>query len=232
MWQGKKKALTFSFDDGNWQDRKTVEVMNRYGLKGTFNLNSAGFGGKNILDWKDRKICRDKILESEVKALYEGHEVASHTVHHPDLNKLSEEEILKEIADDQKALEKLVGYEVRGFAYPLGFVDDRVVDTLKKTNLVYARTVVDTNNFDMPENLLRLDPTVHICNWEAVFALAEKFLALKADKPQTFYIWGHTYDFEFIDEGWDNFEKLCQMLSGKEDIYYGTNMEVLNTWKN
>ena len=232
MWDGKKKALTFSFDDGNWQDRKTVEVLNRYGLKGTFNLNSANFGSKNVLDWHGKKICRDKILESEVKALYKGHEVASHTVHHPDLNKLSEEEILREIADDQQALERIVGYEVRGFAYPFGVMEERVVESLKKTSLVYARTVVATDDFEMPENMLRLNPTAHICDWEKVFALAEKFLALKTQTPQMFYIWGHTYDFEFIEEGWNNFEKLCQMLSGKEDIYYGTNMEVLQQWNN
>ena len=227
MWEGKKKALTFSFDDGNWQDRKTVEILNRYGLKGTFNLNSAGFSTKNILDWHGRKICRDKIASEEVKELYKGHEVASHTVHHPNLNNLSKEEILEEITLDQKALEALVGYEVRGFAYPFGFVEDRVVDALKDTNLVYARTVVATNDFSLPKNLLRLNPTVHACDWEQTFALAEQFLALQADTPKLFYLWGHTYDFEFIDEGWENFEKLCQMLSGKDDIYYGTNMEVL-----
>ena len=232
MWDGKKKALTFSFDDGVWQDRKTVEVLNRYALKGTFNLNSELFGGKNVLDWHGKKICRDKILKSEVKSLYKGHEVASHTVHHPDLNKLPEEEILREIADDQQALERIVGYEVRGFAYPFGIMEERVVESLKKTNLVYARTVVATEDFQMPENMLRLNPTAHICDWEKVFALAERFLALKTQTPQMFYIWGHTYDFEFIEEGWDNFEKLCQMLSGKEDIYYGTNMEVLQQWKN
>jgi peptidoglycan/xylan/chitin deacetylase (PgdA/CDA1 family) len=144
-------------------------------LKGTFNLNSAGFDGKNVLDWNGKKICRDKISALEVKGLYEGHEVASHTVHHPNLNNLSEEEILKEIQDDQKALSLLVGYEVRGFAYPFGIIEDRVVETLKKTNLVYARTVTATNDFAMPKNPLRLDPTARVCEWEKTFALAEKF---------------------------------------------------------
>ena len=40
MWNGKKKAVTFSYDDGVTQDRRLVEMMNTYGVKGTFNLNS------------------------------------------------------------------------------------------------------------------------------------------------------------------------------------------------
>ena len=37
MWNGKKKAVTFSYDDGVTQDCRLVEMMNTYGVKGTFN---------------------------------------------------------------------------------------------------------------------------------------------------------------------------------------------------
>ena len=35
-WQGKLKAVTFSFDDGVTQDKRLVEILNKYGLKATF----------------------------------------------------------------------------------------------------------------------------------------------------------------------------------------------------
>ena len=38
--QGRTKTLTLSYDDGVEQDMRLVEIMNRHGLKGTFNLNS------------------------------------------------------------------------------------------------------------------------------------------------------------------------------------------------
>ena len=38
--EGKKKALTFSYDDGQIHDRKLVDILNRHGMKGTFHLNS------------------------------------------------------------------------------------------------------------------------------------------------------------------------------------------------
>ena len=41
--QGKLKALTLSYDDGVEQDIRLMEIMNRHGLKGTFNLNSGLF---------------------------------------------------------------------------------------------------------------------------------------------------------------------------------------------
>ena len=59
-----------------------------------------------------------------------------------------------------------------------------------------------------------------------MFALGEKFLHLKADRPQLFYIWGHSYEFDVADT-WDRFEQFCEMMSGQSDIFYGTNAEVL-----
>lgn len=41
---GLEKALTFSYDDGRVFDRKLVEIFNRYGVKGTFHLNSGTLG--------------------------------------------------------------------------------------------------------------------------------------------------------------------------------------------
>ena len=38
MWNGKKKAVTFSFDDGVSQDIRLIEIFNKYGLKGEKNL--------------------------------------------------------------------------------------------------------------------------------------------------------------------------------------------------
>lgn len=35
-----QKALTFSYDDGNVQDKKLLDILNRYGMKCTFNVNT------------------------------------------------------------------------------------------------------------------------------------------------------------------------------------------------
>ena len=44
MFGGKMKAITFSYDDGVTQDQRLISLFNKYGLKGTFNLNSGLLG--------------------------------------------------------------------------------------------------------------------------------------------------------------------------------------------
>ena len=62
--------------------------------------------------------------------------------------------------------------------------------------------------------------------WDELFRLGEEFIVLKPDTPKIFYIWGHAYEFDIRNE-WNRFEQFCKMISGKDDIYYGTNAEVL-----
>jgi peptidoglycan/xylan/chitin deacetylase (PgdA/CDA1 family) len=94
MFNGKMKAVTFSYDDGVTQDLRVIEMLNRYGMKGTFNLNSGGLGTRYSGMIEDTFVYRDKVFANDVKTVYEGHEVASHTVNHPDLTKCDEEKII------------------------------------------------------------------------------------------------------------------------------------------
>ena len=43
---GKRKALTFSYDDGTIYDKKLVSLLKKYDMKATFNLNSGLLGQK------------------------------------------------------------------------------------------------------------------------------------------------------------------------------------------
>ena len=132
--------------------------------------------------------------------------------------------------DDRKNLESLVGYDVVGMAYPCGGVNnnDYVGEIIRNNTLIkYSRTITSTHNFDLQENLLRFNPTVyHHTEWDTMFKLAELFINLKVDKPQIFYIWGHSYEFD-IDNTWNRFEEFCRLVSNKDDIFYGTNREIL-----
>lgn len=230
MFHGKRKAVTFSYDDGVTQDKRLIGIFNRYGLKATFNINSELLGLENTLVREGKTVNHTKNRKSEVKEIYKGHEVAVHTLTHPNLTELDESEIIRQVEEDRKNLEALVGYDVVGMAYPCGGVnnDDRVADVIRNhTPLKYARTITSTHSFDLQENLLRFNPTVyHHREWDALFQLAEEFIRLKPDRPQLFYVWGHSYEFD-IHDTWDRFEEFCRLISGKDDIFYGTNREVL-----
>ncbi len=231
MWKGKKKAITFSFDDGVTQDIRLVEILNKYNLKATFNLNSAKLGLPSD-PWKVEwgEIPRPILNASKIKPLYEGHEVAVHTLTHPNLTTLNDETVIYQVDEDRKMLERIFGYPIVGMAYPCGGVnnDERVAGIIREnTPIRYARTITSTLTFELQkENLLRFNPTLHFLN-EKTEEIVEKFLNLQTDKEQLLYIWGHSYELDYNESRWERFENLCKMLSGKADIFYGTNKEVL-----
>ena len=235
MWYEKKKAVTFSFDDGVTQDKRLIALLNKYNLKATFNLNSSLLGLKGGWESNGKFLRHNKVLPTEVKEIYEGHQVAVHTLTHPKLTGEEDVAVVYQVEEDRKQLSGLMGYRVVGMAYPCGGVnnDDRVAEIIKnQTGVKYARTITSTFSFDLPKNVYRLDPTVHVCEADKMFELAEKFISLKSDKPQMFYIWGHSYEFDVIDDiTWERFEDFCKLISGKDDIFYGTNKEVLDQLK-
>ena len=223
----KRKALTFSFDDGVTQDRRLIELFNKYGFKCTWNLNSLSFDFPGKIEYQGKTATHDKISIYEVKSLYEGHEVAVHTLYHPDLCKESDDSIRINVEADRIILEKLVGYPIIGMAYPFGTVDDRVVKIIKEnTPIKYSRTVWATYNFDRQDDLLKFRPTVHCLDFINLSRLIDEFINLKPEEDKIFYIWGHAYEFDF-DNTWDKFEELIKKLANRDDIFYGTNKEVL-----
>lgn len=229
------KYVTFSFDDGVIQDERLIALLNKYNLKATFNLNSSLLGLKGGWELNGKFVNHTKVLPTQVKELYKGHEVAVHTLTHPNLTWEEDATVVYQVEEDRKQLSHLVGYEVVGMAYPCGGVnnDDRVAAIIKEqTGVKYARTITSTFSFDLPKNLHRLDPTVYICEIDKMFELAEKFSSLEADKSQLFYIWGHAYEFDVMDDiTWERFEDFCKLISNKGDIFYGTNKEVLTRLK-
>ena len=228
MFNGKMKALTFSYDDGVLQDERLIGIFNKYGLKGTFNINSELLGTKGCLDVWGVTVDHIKFQPEEVKDIYKGHEVAVHTLTHPNLTMLDEKEIIRQVEEDRINLSKLAGYEIRGMAYPCGGVnnDDRVAQIIKEnTGVRFSRTITSTYSFDLQENLYRFHPTVKHTEWDKLQELVKAFIDLKTDKPALLYIWGHSYEFD-AEKSWEKFEDICKDLSNRDDIFYGTNRDV------
>ncbi len=221
--QWKEKALTFSYDDGNVKDRDLVELFNKYGVKGTFNLNSALFRENG---------AENNISKKEVKKLYKGHEVAVHSVTHPRLECLPNSLITKEIANDKEELEKLSGTIVQGMAYPFGTYSDEVIKVAKTCGIKYSRTVEAHHSFKLTrsDSWLKMPATCHHAD-ERLFELAEKFVSAE---PSTaywdydgwlFYVWGHSYEFR-TEEDWQRMEGFVSMVSNRDDVWYATNIEI------
>ena len=212
---GKTKAVTMSYDDGPVYDRQLVEIFNRFGIRGTFHLNS----GRLNSSW-----C---VSASEVSELYRGHEVACHSVSHPMLDRCAMPSVIHEIMDDRIALEKLVGYPVRGLSYPYGKFNRQILDLLPLCGIRYSRAVRVTEGFDLPEHPLNWEGTCHH-NHPRLMELAQQLIDREADYHLSLmYVWGHSYEFN-NDNNWDRIEKFCELIGGRDDIWYCTNIELID----
>lgn len=229
MCAQKNKFLTFSFDDGALQDLRLIGLLDKYGLRGTFNLNSELLGRAETLPRCGRVVDFTKVRPEDVRQVYRNHEVAVHTLTHPRLTKLEDDEVVRQTERDRLNLEELTGRPVVGMAYPCGGVNhDRRVEELvrTRTGVRYARTITSTWSFLPPRDPIVLDPTVYIMEPEKMLALTGEFLAAGTETPALFYIWGHSFELDAADL-WETFEDVCRRLSGHDDVYYGTNTEVL-----
>lgn len=222
MWNGKNKAFTMSYDDGVEQDRKLVEIINRYNLKCTFNLNSG------IMTPKSHWLCGltdiRRMSPEGLPELYMGHEIAAHCKTHTNLTELGDDEIRRELLEDKAALERLFGCEVNGMAYPYGAYDDRVINIINNCGFAFARTVADTHDFKMPDDLLKFGATCHH-DYRETDQLLDRFISYDCEEPAVFCIWGHSYEFE-VNGNWDRLERICEKIAGRDDIFYGTNSQI------
>jgi len=214
--EGKAKALTMSYDDGKLQDERLLSIFNKYGIKGTFNLN---FG---LMSLKNKP---PRFEKEQIKELYKGHEIATHTLTHPTVARCPMTAVAREILEDRKGLEEATGMLVRGHAYPNGSYSEEIKTLFRQLGIAYARVVETTGKFELPEDFMEWKATCHH-NDPRLMELAKEFAEFK--KPQylkLMYVWGHSYEFDNNDN-WEVIEQFCEYMGGREDIWYATNIEI------
>ena len=214
--EGRKRAITMSYDDAPKYDKELIPIFNTYGFKGTFHANS-----KNIGDAKH-------FTDAEAKELYQGHELSVHTLSHPCMYNLLTEELHDEIVLDKKRLEEICGYTVRGMSYPFGQFDDRIVAIAKMCGMKYSRTTRSTNDFNIPQDFLMWHPTCH--HNADLDTLLDKFMQQRIERIYNmplFYIWGHSYEFD-PDHNNDLYkmENFCKKAQNLDSVWYATNIEI------
>ena len=228
MWNGKNKAVTFSFDDGCQQDIVLIKMLNKYGLKATFNLNPGDAGVDGSFPMSGRMVKRIICPLDKIKERYKGHEVAVHCYNHPDLTKMSDEQVIFQINKCQEMLQDIVGYPVNGMAYPGGCYNEHLLDVMRKnTTIKYSRSAAFYAGLNMPEEPL----TWHQFWWgdpnQKLDQIIDEFLNYSGDEKKVLAIWGHSYELDGIDGLYEIWEKRFAKLANRDDIFYGTNIEVL-----
>ncbi len=213
---GKRFALTVSFDDGRFDDR-LIEILNRYGIKGTFHLNSGNMKRLGLYD--------------SIGQTYQGHEVSCHGTHHSTMQYIPTQGLVEEIFEDRRALEAQMGYPVTGLSYACGGYTQIHKELLRGMGIEYSRTTKNgLNGFQIPEDFLEWHPT---CHYKSCMETGKQFLSminrLKETGwlgfPSILYVWGHAHELE-NNGHWDMIEEFCRLMGGNDMIWYATNIEI------
>ena len=224
---GKRKAFNITYDDGVMQDLRFVELMNRYGLKGTFNLNSELM--KTGFVWTHPNEMEVKRLDVDTaRWLYRSHEIASHTLTHPYMHDLSEAEVMDQLGTDKANLEEMLGVEVAGFAVPFDYYSPLIADCAQKCGFEYAR---------MSEFSHSYAPCRDYWYWQTGFYHIQPGLEAFVDgffetdtELAVCQIVGHSYDLD-AENLWGTMEHILYRVSRAENVWSCTNLELVRYLK-
>jgi Predicted xylanase/chitin deacetylase len=240
---GYKKYFTLSFDDGLEQDKRLIQLLKKYSLQCTFNLNGGLFGKHQLvghirdvsfLEFPESSRIRrslfkgcehHRIPEDEIRQVYGGYEVASHAYQHEALPFLPEDKMKAAIDKDIEALSRITGCTIAGHAYPGGMYSAAAAAYLKGKGIVYGRCVIPNHSFMFPADPHLLHPTCSHAS-KRVFNYIDQFVSAKPEKDDMlFLMWGHSYEFDYGTDlcNWERIEKIFERIAGHNDIEYCTN---------
>lgn len=202
----KRKIFLLSFDDGTIWDKRFAELLNRYNIPCTFNLNSGL--EEFVWEFEGKPVIRQKLADTVEQ--YRGHEVASHTLTHPWLNTLTPPQLSREVGDDCAALKAIFGLEEVGFGVPFTACGEREINIIRKY-VRYIRLSEFTDSFALPKDEYHIpihglynDPDIR----QKIAAFSENKLPVSL-----FVLAGHSYEFELLQH-WDYIEDLlCYIRS-------------------
>lgn len=231
----KNVVVTTSWDDGHVLDLKLAALLRRYNLKGTFYISP-----------EDREFSSSDLLTKEqVLELSRDFEIGAHTMTHPRLTQISDDEARKEIENSKKFLEKLINRPVTSFCYPAGYFLEKHEVMAEKAGFKLARTV---NRFSttIPSDHFELNTTIHAyrhwsdalpifgnsgisnffnqyLNWDKLaISLFDKVI----ENGGIFHIWGHSWEIEKNGE-WARLEKVFEHIANRSEVSYKTNGELI-----
>lgn len=222
--------VTTSWDDGTITDLKLAELLEKYGIKGTFYI------AMSFLD--------NPLPKKDIMALDKKFEIAAHTISHPDLTNVSLSEAEREIKDSKTYLEDLLGHSISMFGYPYGRYNDTIKQIVKDSGFIAARTC-DPGGFNLPEDPYQWHITLLLSNGSPLMALkiwqrfrlwkisalidwesrAKLLFDLALQKGGVYHIYGHSAECERNNE-WDKLDSVFSYISRRLGVQYMASGEI------
>ena len=244
------QIVTTSWDDGDIRDLRIADLLQKYGMRGSFYVPLKPFRGQPSLS-HDHMRCMTS----------SGLEIGAHGVDHEIMSELSAEETGCVVTTCKRSLEDVLGAEVPMFCYPRGRFAGHTIPCLKQAGYRGARTTrmlstsADFDKFQMPtsaqvyphppvrylRNLARaknvtgmFDYLFHLRRQPSWVQLGKTLFDRVQRDGGIWHLYGHSWEIDELGL-WDGLEELLKYVSGKDNVLYLTNSKVLqqvstSTW--
>lgn len=145
------KVIALTFDDGpdtkeSHPTKRILDVLDKYGIKATFFLQ-----GEAVEHWMPER------NHPTLKRMAEsGHEIATHTYSHPDLNTLTTEAIQEEVKKSCDVIEKVTGVRPTLIRPPYGNANDTVKAAIDMPMILWDVDTMDWDHKDPEQTIQRI----------------------------------------------------------------------------
>jgi peptidoglycan/xylan/chitin deacetylase (PgdA/CDA1 family) len=223
----RRTVMTTSWDDGHPLDQRLGDLLNRYGLTGTFYI--------------PRKAENVTMSEGQIQELSKSFDIGAHTMRHTFLDGASELTAEREIIESKSWVEQLTGRTCEMFCPPGGRFNHHHLRMIRQAGYTGVRTVEALSLAEPVENMdLWMVPTsvqayphrriAYVRNsvkrgaiqslrryvkfgaptdWTQ---LADALLRQVANEGGVFHLWGHSWEIEKTNQ-WRNLERVFKLMN-------------------
>jgi peptidoglycan/xylan/chitin deacetylase (PgdA/CDA1 family) len=158
---------------------------------------------------ENREVWRLSI--HELVNVYNGFEICSHSMTHPYLTDLSDDQLQWELQTSRHILEDIFQKPVLGFCYPFNVYNDSVRDAVRSAGYKWARGNQHLENIYPPVDPFGFHPSCHFLDKD----FWDKYDRQKRGNS-VFFFWGHSYEL-VNDAMWENFESTINRISSDSE---------------
>jgi peptidoglycan/xylan/chitin deacetylase (PgdA/CDA1 family) len=223
-------VVTTSWDDGHVLDHRLADLLDRYGVEGTFYVSP-----------EDVEIPeRERLSPAGTAELAARFEIGGHTRHHIRLTQLTDATAQEEIVSGKAMVEDSIGTALTAFCYPGGAYGQPHPGMVEEAGFVLGRTVERWRSdlgapYEMPTSVnayrhlvdgaqvLRLahgNPARaarYFWNWDDLAIAA--FEALLSAGSGCYHFWGHSWEIDDHDD-WERLERVLAHIGGRPEVDY------------
>lgn len=155
--RNKEKYIIITVDDG-YKDNYEIlfPLLKKYNMKAViFYITGVNYNKWTMESDGEKKF--HLMDEKEVKEMSDSGlvEFGGHTLSHPSMPTLSNSQLEKEIIENKRDIEKIIGKEIITFAYPYGHNTKRIQNFIEKSGYKFAVStdsgtgIIDDNVYDI-----------------------------------------------------------------------------------